>query len=70
LWIKYLEENFKIKQIRNIKQTCLEQPIVWEILFNLEWHPRKYISVVTNEYINITSDIIDENVKLVGDPQW
>jgi hypothetical protein len=26
--------------------------------------------VVTNEYINIASDIIDENIKLIGDPHW
>jgi hypothetical protein len=50
-WEKYFKENFKIKKTRDIKQTCLEQPINSEILFNSEWHPRKYISVVTNEFI-------------------
>jgi hypothetical protein len=44
-----------------------KKPITSEILFNSECHPRKYISVVTNEYINITSDVIDENIKLIGD---
>jgi hypothetical protein len=70
MWEKYFEENLKIKWTRYIKQTCLEQPINSEILFNSEWHPGKYISMVTNEYINITSDIIDENIKLIGDPHW
>jgi hypothetical protein len=25
---------------------------------------------VTNEYINITTDTVDENIKLIGDTQW
>jgi hypothetical protein len=70
MWVKYFKENFKIKPTPDIKQTCLKQPINSEILFNSEWLPKKYISIITNEYINITSNIIDENIKLIGDPQW
>jgi hypothetical protein len=64
--IKHFEENFKIKPIRDIKWTCLEQPINSDILFNWEQHFKKVISIVTNEYLNITSDIIDKNIKMIG----
>jgi hypothetical protein len=37
MWVKYFEENFKIKRICDIKRTCLD--------FG---NPRKYISVVMN----------------------
>jgi hypothetical protein len=54
----------------DLKRTCLEQSINTEILFISKWQSNKYISVVTNEYINITSDIINENIRIIGDPQW
>jgi hypothetical protein len=30
MWIKHFEENFKIKQTHDLKQTCLEQLIIDE----------------------------------------
>jgi hypothetical protein len=48
------------------KKSCLLDINNSKILFMSKWHPKKYISVLTNEYINITSDIIDENVGVIG----
>jgi hypothetical protein len=55
---------------KTLKRTCLEQSINSDILFNSEWHLQKFISVIVKEYINITSDIVDENIRIIGDSQW